>query len=85
MKVHILIGETAIGTTIPDLPAKEKLYMQTLARITTELNTTNTTETSKPAEQNNKKQRKVLQLPEIVYSLIQLFPMFMCYVLFATA
>ena len=55
-----LIDDTAIGTTISDLPAKEKLYMQTLARITTEQNTTNTTETSKPTNQKNKKQRIVL-------------------------
>ena len=33
-----LVGKTAIGTTIPDRPTKEKLFLDTLARITAERN-----------------------------------------------
>ena len=33
-----LIGAAAIVTPIPDLPAKEKLYLDTLARIIAERN-----------------------------------------------
>ena len=78
MKVHILRGETAIGTTIPDLPAKEKLYLETLARITAERNTMKPVTPEKEEAKERKVPTKVLQLPKIVYSLIQLFPTFMC-------
>ena len=58
VKIYVFegVGETATGTTIPDLPDKEKLYVDTHARITAERNTINTVKTSKAAKPEKQKQ-----------------------------